>query len=171
MPHAKKKACLECGGTMKVRRENVKYDASGLPGVTLADVVVSRCVACGEVEVSIPNIEGLHKTIALVLAQKRERLVGVEVRFLRKYLGFSGTDFASHIGVAPETVSRWEQGVSAMGLAAERLLRWMVVTRDPISHYPLDMLTRVAVDDPKVSRIAMRVFHGEWQPARELSPA
>lgn len=156
---------------MKTRRESVGYDASGLPGIRLIDVEVSRCSACDEYEVSIPNIDGLHKAIATVLVQKRERLVGAEIRFLRKYLGFSGTDFAEHIGVSPETVSRWEHGSTAMGVTADRLLRWMVVTRDPVSHYPLELLKEVAVEDARASRLGMRSEHGGWQPARELVPA
>lgn len=156
---------------MTKRRENVKYDASGLPGITLLNVEVSRCAECGEFEVSIPNIDGLHKALATVLVQKRERLVGAEIRFLRKYLGFSGVDFAEHLGVTPETVSRWEQGSTAMGVTADRFLRWLVLTRDPVSRYPLDLLKEVAVEDARASRLGMRAAHGGWQPARELTPA
>jgi putative zinc finger/helix-turn-helix YgiT family protein len=168
-----RRKCLECGGTMTTRRENLKYDASGLPGITLIGVDVSRCAECGEYEVAIPHIEGLHKAIATILAQKRERLVGAEVRFLRKYLGLAAGDFAAHAGVTPETVSRWEHESTTMGVTAERLLRWMVLTRDPVSHYPLGILKEVAVEGARASKVGMRVEHGGWQPAREreLVPA
>jgi hypothetical protein len=39
---------------------------------------------------------------------KPARLSGSEVRYLRKYLGWSGADFAGHVGVDPSTVSNWE---------------------------------------------------------------
>ena len=61
---------------------------------------------CGEHEVAIPRIEDLHRTIAQAVIAKRERLTPAEIRFLRKFLGWSGADFAAHVGTTPETVSR-----------------------------------------------------------------
>jgi hypothetical protein len=46
--------CLQCGAEMRMKRENCKYDASSLPGITLLGVEVSRCPKCGEHEVAIP---------------------------------------------------------------------------------------------------------------------
>ena len=40
--HGMEMKCFGCGHGMTSGRENVKYDASGLPGVTLVDVEVSR---------------------------------------------------------------------------------------------------------------------------------
>jgi len=157
---------------MKTRRENVKYDASGLPSVTLVGVEVSRCPECADEEVTIPNIEGLHRALALAIVSKRPRLAPEEIRFLRKYLGLSSGDFAQHIGVSPETVSRWELGRSAMGTTADRLLRMLVVTRQPVSHYPLEMLKDVAQEDPRPLRVGMKSAEGGWHTTKEeLLPA
>lgn len=155
--------CMECGGTMTTRRENHKYDMCGLPGVVLKGLAVSRCPECGEVEVAIPNIEGLHRVMAQALARKREKFVPAEVRYLRKWLGFSGVDFASHMGVEPETVSRWEQGGRPMSATAERLLRWLVMTREPVSEYPLALLREVATEAPKAMKLGMLLKRGSWQ--------
>lgn len=163
--------CTDCGAVLKTKRENYKYDASGLPGITLVDVEVSRCTKCGETEVTIPNVEALHRTLAVSLIARRERLSPHEIRFLRKYLGLSGGDFAEHIGVSPETVSRWEQGKKPMGATADRFLRWLVATRDPISHYPLAMLKEVANKNPKAWRVGLKSGEGGWHPTRPLQPA
>ncbi|MEP7245385.1 MAG: type II TA system antitoxin MqsA family protein [Gammaproteobacteria bacterium] len=163
--------CLECGTRMRIKRETYKYDASGLPGVTLVGIKVGRCPECKEVEVQIPNIEGLHRALALAIARKPERLTPDEIRFLRKYLGLSGTDFAQHLGVAAETVSRWEQGKTPMGTTADRLVRILALTREPISHYPLDMLKCVAKEDAKPLRLELKVGEGGWHPIRELAHA
>lgn len=40
------------------------------------------------------------------IARSPERLGPAEIRFLRKYVGYSGKDFARFVGVTPETVSR-----------------------------------------------------------------
>jgi putative zinc finger/helix-turn-helix YgiT family protein len=160
--------CLECGTLMKTTRENYKYDASGLPGIVLLDVETTKCPECGEREVHIPNIEGLHRALALTIVRKKERLTPDEIRFLRKYLGLSSVDFAEHIGVSAETVSRWEQGRTTMGQTADRFLRWLAVTREPISHYPLEILKEVAQTDAKPLRARFRIGEGGWHAAREL---
>jgi putative zinc finger/helix-turn-helix YgiT family protein len=156
---------------MTTRSENYRYDASGLPNIVLVDIPVSRCAECGHEEVHISNIEGLHRALALAVVRKRERLTPAEIRFLRKYLGLSGADFAQHIGVSAETVSRWEQGRTAMGQTADRFLRWLAITREPVSDYPLEILKEVAETDPKPLRVRLTNGVGGWHPMRELAPA
>jgi putative zinc finger/helix-turn-helix YgiT family protein len=157
--------CLQCGSPMVSRRENHKYDDSGLPGITLVNVEVRRCRNCGEYEVVIPRIESLHRLIALALTRKPARLAPTEIRFLRKYLGWSGTDFAAHIGATTETVSRWEQGHAAMGVQADRLLRLMVAHKEPASDYSLDVLKDVARERPRPLRLGVTVTKGDWREA------
>jgi putative zinc finger/helix-turn-helix YgiT family protein len=115
------------------------YSSCGLP-VTLVNVEVGRCEACGGSEVAIPAIEQLHRLIAHDVATKRERLTPQEIRYLRKWLGHSGADFAAVVGVTPETVSRWENGGLEMALPAERLLRLLVLATDaPAKDYSQDI--------------------------------
>lgn len=118
--------CLTCGASMETRRENYAYTASGLAHITLQQVEVSRCPACGEWEVAIPHIEALHQAIATAIVQQQARLAPADIRYLRTYLGWSGAECAAHLGVTPETISRWERGVTAIGGQAERLLRVLV---------------------------------------------
>jgi putative zinc finger/helix-turn-helix YgiT family protein len=108
---------------MQSSRENHRWDASGLPNVVLIDVEVRRCPACGERTVVIPRIEALHRALAMTVIARPGRLAPQEIRFLRKWLGWSGQDFARHFGVTPTTVSRWErlEDPSPMGGTAERL--------------------------------------------------
>ena len=65
--------CLNCGHTMATRRENVKYDASGLHGVTLVGVEVNRCANCGDYQVAIPHIAELHRVMANSVVRKPTR--------------------------------------------------------------------------------------------------
>jgi putative zinc finger/helix-turn-helix YgiT family protein len=160
----KQVSCLECGGTMRTRREIVPFDKPiGLPGVRL-ETLVARCPKCAAYEVIIPNLEGLHQAIARTIVQKSSRLSGAEIRFLRKMLGWSGADFAEHMGTSAETVSRWETGAAPMGAQADRLLRLMVMTRDPVAGYrKLDLLKSVARAKPTVVRLLARAgVKGAW---------
>ena len=75
----------------------------------------------------MPAVEELHHAIARAIIAKRQRLTSKETRFLRKQLGLSGIELATHLGATPESVSRWEHGRTPMGVTADRLLRLMVV--------------------------------------------
>jgi len=157
--------CMRCDTEMTVARENFLYTASGLPNVTLMGVHVRRCATCGEFEVLIPRIEELHRTIARAVARKRGRLAPAEIRFLRQWLGWSGVDFAAHMGVTPETVSRWENGNLHMGGQAERLLRLMVATRDPVETYSLDLLKSIEEEEAASPfRLGVEADERGWHP-------
>ena len=167
--------CTVCGGQMKRRRENYRYEASGLPYVTLQGVEVRRCQKCGETEVAIPAIEELHRAIAGALIRKRARLAPAEIKYLRKSLGWSGTDFAQRVGATAETISRWEHGKMPMGSAAERLLRLMVATEAPVSDYRVDVLAQVIGDDGKPRPVHLGLSHERagwrYRPDASLVPA
>jgi putative zinc finger/helix-turn-helix YgiT family protein len=165
--------CIACGSAMKTRVEEYLYTECGLPDVVLVGVKVSRCPSCGKQAVSIPNVEGLHKAIARALADKRDGLTPQEIRFLRKSLGFSGAEFARVMGKTPETVSRWESVTSPMMMdaAAERLLRLMVMTREPLPPYPLERLSNVATSGPAPVKLSLRRGARERWTAKEEEAA
>ena len=158
--------CVSCGHAMNTRRENYQYTASGLPHVTLVGVEVSRCPRCGETEVAIPRIEDLHRAIARTLIEQRARLIAPEIRFLRKHLGWSGVDFAAHMGATPETVSRWEKGAVPLGAASDRLLRLMVASKTPGRDYSLATLKDI--DEARRTKpvpVGFRVRRDGWRAA------
>ena len=156
--------CLECGGEMKRRMEDVAFDVA-LPGVTLAGVAVHRCPDCGYYEVEIPHLEELHRTIAAHLVGQTRRLAGAEVRFLRKWLGWSGQDFARHMGVSAETVSRWENEREPIGGTSDRLLRLIVVVRRPVADYPLDRLAEIGEGEASPAAVRFAPTKRGWRSA------
>ena len=154
--------CFNCGHGMTTGRENVKYDASGLPGVTLVDVEVSRCGHCGQYEVAIPRIEELHRVMAIALVRKAARLTPAEIRFLRTTLGWSSRELADHMGAAAETVSRWEHGKTPIGPQADRLLRLMVLHRTLPESFDLSHLKDVARQSPADLRARLIGSKAGW---------
>ena len=154
--------CEQCGGPTTTARENFHYSASGLPNVTLIGVQVTRCPKCGAFEVDIPRIEELHRTIAGEVVTKRAPLTPAEIRFLRKWLGWAGVDFAAHMGVTPETVSRWETGNLRVGASADRLLRMMVVNRAPVQDYSLEMLKAIDESASTPFRLGVEADEKGW---------
>jgi transcriptional regulator with XRE-family HTH domain len=84
------------------------------------------------------------------------------VRYLRKYLGWSGADFAKRMGVTPESVSRWENDREQMSAVADRLLRLMVATKAPVTAYPLDSLADLE-DESAPVRLRVESAKGAWR--------
>ena len=159
--------CPQCRHEMVRTVENHRYAESGLPNVVLVGVEVRRCPNCGENMVAIPRMEELHRTLAMALIRHTSRLAPSEIRFLRKWLGLSGVDFAKHMGVTPETVSRWESvdNPKPMGGTAERLLRLAVAHGQPVDEYPIGMLIEIKDDQaPDVSLLAMKPERTGWAP-------
>lgn len=154
--------CLDCGAALKVRHnQTVAYDFGGLPDVSLAGLDVRVCTN-GHREIVIPMIEGLHRTIATALTRKPYLLAHQEIRFLRKYLGYSQADFAATMGVAAESVSRWETGATAMAATADRLLRLMVLSQEPIQDYKIfDLFARLK-DRREPTRMKLRHTDHDW---------
>ena len=155
--------CVVCGGKMVKKGDTYQYDECGLRGVTLVGVTVRECEKCGEREVAIPNIEGLHRCIARSLTQRKSALLGAEVRFLRKWLGYSAQDFAGLIGVTPETVSRWENGKRDIPAVADRALRLMVLRSEPVDSYDLAFFETIAPKPPTRPRMPLTLRENHWQ--------
>ena len=161
------KKCRKCAvGELRVTRENYLYAESGLPDVVLQGVEVRRCPECGTHEVPLPRVAELHRVIAMLVIHKRARLSAAEVRYLRKYLGWSGGDFAAHVGVAASTVSKWENDREPIGPSSDRLLRMMVARRSPVQDYSDDDLTKIEDRrDPPVNVRVRKRDRGDWVPA------
>jgi len=156
--------CMLCGEEALQRtRQNVPYRS--LPGTVLVDVDVWKCVECGEYEVVIPAVNELENVLARSVAEKPGRLTPAEIRFLRKHLGWSGTDFARHFGVAPETVSRWENG-TPMGPQAEKLLRVCATRMDPSrDHEELETLLDRQAEEPREKLLRVHRRRKSWEVA------
>lgn len=158
------KKCRECGKVGVVsRREDHLYVECGLPNVVVRDMEVRVCVECGTKSLVIERATELTRTIAMAIVGKHSRLTGAEVRYLRKSLGWSGVDFARHMSVTPETVSRWENGHDLISGTADRLLRLMVVVYEKRAEdYSLETLTEIS-DTQENMALNVRQDAGEWR--------
>ena len=102
--------CPSCGSNLKEIKGDHIYRESGLYNVELMGIQVLRCTkkGCGEVMPVLKAIDKLHDAIADALIKKSSSLTGSEFRFLRKEMEISIKRLAELLGVAPGTVSRWE---------------------------------------------------------------
>ena len=153
--------CIQCGGRLTTKRENYRYTACGLPNVTLIGVQVRRCAKCGDHEVVIPRIEELHRVLAAAVVRQATRLTKDEIRFLRKYLGYSGVDFAKVIGVSAETISRWENAREKIASSTEKLIRMLVVHTQPTRNYRIEALAAIT-EERSPKPLAVRPKGNGW---------
>jgi DNA-binding XRE family transcriptional regulator len=142
------------------------YVEGGLPHVHLVGVEVRTCRACVSKALVLPNIAGLHATIAKkLLAPKLGRLAPAEIRFMRKYLGWSSATFASTIGVEDDDVVAWENDEHPvrMPFRYEVILRMLVKLQKPVESYPEDS---TPTKKPSHARVASAQLHlrksGSW---------
>ncbi|OGQ09568.1 MAG: hypothetical protein A2138_06335 [Deltaproteobacteria bacterium RBG_16_71_12] len=130
--------------------------------VANVDANVYTCQSCGERYQGFSRVEELTREVAHNIARRAERLQPLEIRFLRKYLGYSGKDFAGFLGVAPETISRWENSEHPMQmqLSTEKLIRMMAMSEKPVSEYGLDIAATRSLK--RTGKIRLRESKGKW---------
>jgi putative zinc finger/helix-turn-helix YgiT family protein len=133
--------CTNCGSPTVAKLENYQYKESGLSNVILAGVTVHACPDCGEFEVELPDVEGLHKSIAQKVATQPRRLESEEVKFLRKYLGWSGREAARKLGVTHNCISRFENAHKKVPWQIEQILRLQALYAEPVKDYDPRELT------------------------------
>lgn len=134
--------CSMCESAKSLKSTAVmhKYKECGLDNVILHGVKESRCEDCGEIYRSFGDVEKLHQLIAFHLVRKADLLTGKEVRFLRKYLGYSGSVFSKLVGYEVEHLSRIENGKAAVQETFDRLVRALVIEKMPDREYNLQDL-------------------------------
>jgi len=115
--------CPECG-KKEVRPATVqhvsqiKHDGR-LYSVEVPMLRVPQCIACGELVFD----NGADDQIAEALREQLGLLPAAQIRKNREDLGLSQRTLAEHLGVAVETISRWENGVLTQTRAMDRYLR------------------------------------------------
>lgn len=155
--------CTMCDNAkpLKAIRVTMKYDACGLDNVTLKGVEVHKCHECGEEYYSFGDMEKLHEAIAHILILKKGALTAKELRFLRTYLGYSGTMFARLTGYQKETVSRIENQKQLPTKTFDVLVRALVAAKLPDRQYDLhDMWLNET--GKNFRRIELHSHNGGW---------
>jgi len=132
------KYCI-CENDKPLKRELItkKYTFGGLDHVTLIGVEYFKCDVCGEEFYGYGNMIQLHQVIANALITKKGLLTGKEIRFLRKYLGYSGPIFGSLVKYEKETIYRIEGGSQPVTPSYDRLVRFLVASKLPSRDYDL----------------------------------
>ena len=117
--------CIKCGGAKFGKTTYEDTIEVGDGRVFVAEVPAVACAACGEVLVDGPGLQAAEMAVARQLAASGEP-TGASFRFMRKAIGYPAKTLAGELGIAPETVSRWENGERPVDAATWLLLAGMV---------------------------------------------
>jgi len=133
-----------------------RYDASHLIGLNVVVIEGARRIVDedGEEYISVPLIDQLAKAAAIARCLMPQRLLGQEIKAMRRIAGLTAKELARRLGekTAPETLSRWERGEQGMGGYAEKVLR-LVICEDlkdeaPGVEYDASMIAHLNQIDP-----------------------
>jgi transcriptional regulator with XRE-family HTH domain len=112
---------------MRLTEGSVPYPECGLDNVMLTKVPIWECVN-GHRDVQIPAVDGLHLVLAQVVVGQPWPLKGQDIRFLRKYLGYSARQFSERLGLHYTTLSRMENGHDRIERDKDALIRLFCAT-------------------------------------------
>jgi len=115
--------CSDCGREARLERGTYRFRESGLDNAVLKGIEIIKCSACGNEDPIIPNLDGLLRILAVAIVTSRLPLTGAEVRYLRKYLGMSGEQFARILHTDKSTLSKWETNAVNIGSKSDLLIR------------------------------------------------
>lgn len=159
-----KMKCRVCEQSeMQGIQENYHYRECGLDNVTIVGITILKCSECGNVMPLIPNIEGLHDTLAQAIIRQNGPLTAAEIVFLRKSLGWSGAHFAKHMHCDKSQVSKWEHGKVEMSKPYDLLLREKVASGKKITDYHSEELVWRRHVKPRPLRLQLQ--QAEWKEA------
>ena len=137
--------CVKCEGKRFERRAEahaVEVAGRKFTGSVPADV----CVACGESYVDAVELARVELEAARALADAGI-VSGETFRYMRHALGFTARDLAPELGVAFETISRWENEERPLDRLAWATLAAMV--RDELDGHGRTREQLRAMREPK----------------------
>jgi DNA-binding transcriptional regulator YiaG len=118
--------CSNCEAEAKIKRGDYQFEETGLL-VNIVGLDIIYCEVCGNEDPIIPHMNDLMRLLAAIVVSKPERLVGAEIRFLRKYLRMSGEEFSKLLDLDKTHLSKLENDADPIGPQSDRLVRMMAM--------------------------------------------
>jgi transcriptional regulator with XRE-family HTH domain len=152
-----------CGEQATVISGDYLFVESGLTNVTLHGVELLKCDKCGTLTPVLSKINKLMQVIAEALVLKPSQLTGKEIRFLRKYIGFTGERFGKKLGLTKEHVSRIENEKHPVGAQTDRLIRYLAISASSVLANQMERLfeqLETINDEPLQERLEINLATG-----------
>jgi DNA-binding transcriptional regulator YiaG len=159
MNRREKETCANCAASARIVRGDYKFNESGLSNVTLKGIELIRCEECGNEDPLIPHANELMDLLAVAVILKPHRLIGEEVRFLRKHAEKTLEEFAKWIKVDKTTLSRWENDQQSIGEQSDQLIRLVAIQLgdEPLRKRVHLVVQRLLNTSDKIRKVLIRV--------------
>lgn len=111
---------------MKSKERKIKtfvYEGLGFP-ITLVKTPMKKIFGQWVIDI---NMTRLQLTVLRALAFKQERLSKAELRFIRKFLSMTTTEFGSLFGVTHSAIVQWENGKRLITPSTEFCIRLRIL--------------------------------------------
>ena len=167
--------CGECGEPMLIVQATLPYPECGLDNVVLCNVPVWEC-RNGHQDVQIPAVKQLHQVLAQMLVAQPWPLLGQDVRFMRKHLGYSARAFSAIIGLNYVTLSKFENERSRIPRKMDALVRLFCAQalcerlNRRLSKPLIPVLERLESDQSALDLRDLRLEHVEVEATRTAEP-
>ena len=127
MKRNKKRRCSRCGETsLRAQKRPATRTVAGHS--FKASIPALVCDSCGAIYFNGPALGNFDLAVANKLARAGVS-DGEAVKFMRKAVGLPAVTLAELLDTSPETVSRWERGVSHIDRAAFAILAGIVMEK------------------------------------------
>lgn len=144
------------------------YTQCGLENVWLENGYAEKKTPYGKA-VAIEDADGLHKVLALGLIEKKGRITGKELRFLRVVIGLSQDGLGKLVGVSEQAVSLWER-TGKVPQGADSLTRLLVSEKLNGNCKVSDVIERISTVERMINqRIVARESRRKW--SSRMAPA
>lgn len=137
------------------------YTACGLDNVWLENGYAVKKTAYGKAT-SVDDAIGLHQVLTIELTQKKGRVTGKELRFMRTVLGMSQEGLGKCVGATEQSVSLWER-TGKVPQYADSILRLLVSEKLNGNSKVTDIIERInTVERICNQRIVAREKKHKW---------
>ncbi len=142
--------CGKCGG--RTRRKRVTHTLT-VSGVELTgEVAQDACAKCDEATMELAELGRFEVAAAAALA-RHGVCTGESFKFIRKTLGMRAADVGVVLGVAPETISRWETGQREVDRHVFAMLGELAIAKAEGRPSPAERFKALASTDRKLPEV------------------
>lgn len=137
------------------------YTQCGLANVWLENGYTEKKTPYGKA-VAIEDADGLHQVLALGLIEKKGRITGKELKFLRVVMGLSQEGLGKLLGVSEQSVSLWER-TGKVPQTADSVTRMLVSEKLDGNCKVSDVIERINTVERIINqRIVARETRRKW---------
>lgn len=135
---------------MEKKKETFIYEGLGFP-IELIDTPMKKVF--GEWVIDI-DMNALQLFVFKGLVHKPYPLTGKEMKFMRKFLAMSTTEFGAELGVSHATIVKWEKEQAKVGPIQEAYIRMFFLE----SLKNNELLNLYEIDETLIQRVSLNTL-------------